>query len=201
MVTLTENEYKNRKNHIVESCSYSTVDMVKSCLCSECDKCKGDCCTNYPCTMSPREFIDIENINYMKSVLDTGVLTIAPSNMGCSFYIIRPRGIKDLDTIVTGYLESPNSCILQGPKGCILNPFFRPTDGLLLIPEENNGSIICEPHYGDFSIIEDWSKYQNLLKELIKIYRDVEIEKPEANEETAKRYTLALLGNCQKETK
>ncbi|MBR4351162.1 MAG: hypothetical protein IKP98_02965 [Bacilli bacterium] len=200
MITLTENEYKNRKNHIVESCSYNTVDMVKSCLCSECAKCKGNCCSNYPCTLSPREFIDINNIEYMKNVLDIGVLAIAPGNILCKYYIIRPRGSKDLDTIVTGYVEAPNSCILQGPKGCILDPLFRPTDGLLLMPERHYKEIKCVPHYSEFKVMEDWLKYQDVLRELRKIYKDKEIDMPPANEETAKKYTLAMLG-CKKGTK
>ena len=197
---MTENEYKNRKNHIIEECSYNRVDMLKSCLCDACKKCKGNCCENYPCTLSPKEFIDINNIDYMKGVLDTGALVITQCNLGCDFYIIRPRGIKDLNKIVTDFVFSPNSCILQGPKGCILDPLFRPTDGLLLLPEKKHGEIVCEPHYNDFKVIEDWKKPQEVLKELREIYKNKEVEIPKANEDTAKKYTLALLGKCKKET-
>ncbi len=200
---MTENKYKNRKNAIIASCSYNQLDMLKPCLSSKCAKCKGDCCQNYPCTMSPREFIDINNIDYMKSVLDTGVLAIAPASADCTFFIIRPRGERDLDTIATGFAFNPNSCILQGKKGCVLNALYRPTEGLLLIPTINKytGKEECKPYYSDFKIIEDWQKHQAVLKELRKMYKDIEIEKPIANEETAKRYILALRGECQKETK
>ena len=193
------NEYKNRKNCILASCSYNQVDILKRCLCDVCDKCKGECCQNSPCVMSPNEFVNINDMDYMKNVLDTGVLTIAPCNEGCNFYVIRPRGVKDLDTIVTGFVEYNNSCILQGENGCVLEPLFRPTGGLLLIPKEQYGEIKCVQHYSDFKTIEDWKKHQKVLKELIEIYRNVEIEKPKATEETVKKYKLALLG-CKKET-
>lgn len=193
---MTEKKYLERKTELIEFNSYGRKDSLESCLYDRCAECRGGCCKNYPCTLSPKEFLDIKDIDYMKGVLDTGVITIAPMNMASTFYIIRPRGINDFDTVATGYAMEPNSCILQGENGCILEPMVRPTEGLLLIPVEEPTFISCgcKCYYSDFSIMRDWKKYQSTLKKLMKIYKDKEVPKPEINEETAKVYKLKLLG-------
>ena len=202
MVTLSNGEYINRKRSILLECSKSKIDDFKPCLDGICAKCKGSCCKKGPCTLSPRE-IFLSDPEYMDNLFKTGVLVIAPGDEKCELYIIRPRGKRDLNTVVSGYITKKNSCILLSKKGCILESFYRPTEGLLYIPTANHITVglECVAYYDEFQVADDWKKHQKELKELIKIYKDVKIPKPIANEETAKIYSLALRGECQKETK
>ena len=195
---MTENEYIYRKQKLIERITDGQIQNKNSCFGEKCKTCKGCCCETYPCTLSPKEFIDINNIDYMKSVLDTGILAIAPMNMSGSYYCIRPRGLKDLDTISTGYILGNNPCILQSTKGCVLDYLTRPSEGLLLIPGKR---IECVQLYTESKLVNDWYNYQSLLYDLRKYYKDKEIKKPKANSNTAKTYKLKLLGNnCKKET-
>jgi hypothetical protein len=197
-VVMTEGDYIYRKKMLLSRISEGNIECKNDCLGEKCKACKGRCCETYPCILSPTEFIDINNIDYMKSVLDTGVLAIAPMNMADSFYCIRPRGVKDLDTVTTGYVVGENNCILQSKKGCVLDYLTRPSEGLLLIP---GPSIKCFQLYTEEKIVNDWYNYQHLLSELRKYYKNKEIPKPEATEETARIYKLKLLSNnCKKET-
>ena len=206
-IILTEPEYKNRKRNALFVCSRENIDDYKSCLGNKCKKCKGSCCKRYPCTLSPRELL-IKDLEYMKNILNTGVLAIAPLvapyySEESEYHVIRPRSITDPDTIVVGYpREYPNPCILLGKNGCILDSLYRPTTGLLLVPPENPKSKKkCTQYYDEEMMYKDWAPHQEIVNELIEIYKDVEIPKPIANEETAKIYSLALRGECQKETK
>lgn len=196
---MTENQYKGRKRTILSMSSYRQVDSFADCINKKCKKCKGACCESFPCTLSPFEFVDIEDINYMKSVLDTGVLTIAPGNIAKTFYLIRPRGEKDTDFIIADYVPNPNDCLLHGKKGCLLDPIARPTEGLLLLPRDK-GRNLCECLYSEMKLMEDWFKYQDVLNELRKKYKGVQIPKDNINEETIKIYRLKLFGVDRKET-
>ena len=196
---MTEGEFRGRKNAAIASCSYNREDMVKSCLSDICDKCKGTCCKKYPCMLSPRELI-MDDIDYLKNVLDTGVLTLTVTQTQNKILYIRARGVNDPRTIYSEEAITPNSCILIGKKGCILDPLYRPTDGLLLIPETKFGITKCVSHYPEFKKFEDWQKHQEILRELVEIYKNIEIDKPKADENTSYTYKLALLGNCKKET-
>lgn len=193
---MTEQEYKNRKNILLNDISNGVIKNHDDCICSSlCSKCKGACCMGTPCGFSPDEFIDITDIDYMKSILDTGFLAIAELSLLENVLYIRPRGFRDLDTIYTGFVGYDNECIFLNDNGCILNSIYRPSEGLLLVPSPKRfGSGICQDNYQSKDLVKDWKKYRKTLLELKKIYKNKEIAKPEINEKNIKKYELKILG-------
>jgi hypothetical protein len=195
---MTENQYKGRKRAILSMSSCKQIDDFSDCISKRCSRCKGGCCKNFPCTLSPLEFLDIEDIDYMKSILDTGILTIAPGNTDKKYYIIRPRGKNDSDYIVSDIVASPNECLLRGKKGCLLDPLTRPTEGLLTMPREK--SKLCECYYSEMKIMDDWIRREEAVKKLVELYKTVLVPKYMVTSETVKTYRLRLIGVDRKET-
>lgn len=189
-------DYNEKKTLLLFDESNGVVKGEEDCICEDCIKCGGACCKSSPCTLSPREFLDIEDLDYMKSILDLGVLSIFPLNIRGDIFAIRARGLKDLDTIVTGYIAgyNYNECILLGSKGCVLDYTTRPTEGLLLIPKFGTYDIELQLYDAERTI-DEWKACQKAVLELKKYYKDREIIKPEATKETALIYKNKLLGN------
>lgn len=189
-------EYSNHKLYTVFKKSNFKFKEFKPCIKPKCcQECTNRCCDDTPCALAPEEFLHIDDLDYMKNVLNLGALAIAPLTFRQDVFCIRARGQLDLDTISTGFVLKPNSCILQTSRGCILDPITRPTEGLLLIPDRGEASLTtCRKYYSFNSMIEDWKKYQKIVKELKKYYDNIEIEKPYPTEGLANDYTYRLLG-------
>ena len=100
---MTIEEYKKKKEELLYKLSNGLVKSENDCVKPEwCSVCKGGCCKSFPCTFSPEDFIDVTNIDYMKKLIETGVIVISPLNFMNDIYCIRARGFKDLDSPVTG---------------------------------------------------------------------------------------------------
>ena len=196
------NEYQNRKMNTLSEISNGLVKKLDDCLDNNyCAGCKGCCCSNCPCGFSPKDFIDVNDLDYMKTLLNTGLLAISPLDFSNQTLYIRSRGIKDLDTIVTGLVCSNNSCLFSTYKGCMLDPYLRPSEGLLLLPNMVSYDMqleTCHQVYTDSLMKSDWYPYQKALKELKSYYKNREIEKPEITDKVLEDYTYKLIGSKRK---
>lgn len=135
-------------------------------ICQECD---GKCCKYYPCLFSPYDFIDINSIDYMSRIIETGLICIGKSCYDNNL-VLRPRGIKDKKKIVNTRLSVDNRCILFGPKGCMLTSAFRPAEALLYYAKSVDYHLSI---YHTSECVDDWSYYQDILQKLYEKYKNV----------------------------
>ena len=135
-----------------------------------CKRCGGSCCKNYPCSFSPDDFVDINDFNYMKQILDTGFFVIdsfIDYQNKKNTYFIRCRGSQDKKGIFCFNSPYGNECLLLGENGF----YTRPTIGALLTPKSNNhGRGICTNEYTYKKHKEDWEKHQDIMLKLIEYY-------------------------------
>ena len=131
----------------------------------------------------------------MKSLLNTGLLSIANISLNNNVLYIRPRGESDLDTVVSGFVYGNNKCILHTEDGCMLNRLFRPSEGLLLVPydEHHFGDDLCISYYDTKRLISDWKKYQSILLELKKIYSNKVIYKNNPTKKDIEKFENKIL--------
>ena len=170
----------NKYNHIyVKEYQYEideeNLDITKA-FCSNCKGC-GKCCARTPCTYSPRDFLDITDLDYMRKILDTGVVTIVRyNNDDIRPLIIRNRGIEDQDSIASSDKDSHNPCILLGKNGCMLPDVYRGSEGLLFVIGKHGHTAL----YSDEDFLKEYDKYsyQRALRILYDEYKDVVIPKP-----------------------
>ena len=203
-IVMTKEEYlKYRKKIIIEQVNkynknnyYPQFKMnennfdIKETFCSP-EYCKGcgNCCHNGPCVYSPRDFLDVTSLDYMRRILDTGVVTIVSYNIYTPL-IIRNRGRIDAASIACddGYY---NPCILHTEKGCMLPEVYRASGGLLFVKNK----------YGHIAIYseEDYlCKYENLdyqdsLHKLYEEYKDVIIPQELITEEKVEQFIKSLI--------
>ncbi|MBR2603739.1 MAG: hypothetical protein IKE10_01765 [Bacilli bacterium] len=191
---MTIEEYKKKKEELLYKLSNGLVKSENDCIKPEwCSVCKGGCCKSFPCTFSPEDFIDITNINYMKNLLETGVIVIAPLNIMHDLYCIRVKGEKDLDSVVTGYTQKLNSCLLYTEKGCMLEYVFRPSEGLLLVPGSESVYEMCDQLYDIEDLKKDWSHYQTYLKRLMKECKNMIISSEDISQKQVDCYKKLFL--------
>ena len=183
---MTQTEYNMKKikliKKILENKKEDINSIVKPDLCSNC---KGACCNDYPCPYSPNEFIDINDLDYMRSILDTGLVVIEYFDSIDRFFddskpnlYIRPRGIKDKKIVNEEIFYYENSCLLND-NGCYFDHVYRPIGGLLLVPEENYyGLDFCHQYYNYKLLNQEWSMYQESLNILKEEYKDKSIDIP-----------------------
>ena len=195
-------EYQDKKVKTLSDISEGVIKKIDDCLDHDyCAGCKGCCCSNCPCGFSPNDFIDINDLDYMKTLLNTGLLAISPLDFSNQTLYIRSRGIKDLDTIVTGLICDHNTCLFSTYKGCVLNPYLRPSEGLLLLPNEVSYDMqleTCHQMYTNRLMKLDWSPYQKALKELKSYYKNREIDKPKITDKVIEDYTYKLTNTKRK---
>lgn len=153
----------------------NTVNLEKmfcnSKLCSSC----GECCATAPCIFSPYDFLDIQNMEYMKNILNTGFLCISVSPNDDKTLILRPRGRKDTTSIYSWTSSSHNHCILENGEGCMLPVQYRPFQGLMQIPYVRNGFLFHKNLYSDDDLEYDYKPFQQLLKTLMYEYNSLPI--------------------------
>lgn len=153
----------------------NTINLEKmfcnSKLCSSC----GECCSTAPCIFSPYDFLDIQNMEYMKNILNTGLLCISVSPNDDKTLILRPRGRKDTTSIYSWTSSSHNHCILENGEGCMLPVQYRPFQGLMQIPYVRNGFLFHKNLYSDDDLEYDYKPFQQLLKTLMYEYNSLPI--------------------------
>lgn len=184
----------------------TTLDIEKEfCRPELCKKC-GTCCYTFPCVFSPSDFLDISDTDYMKSILNTGLICI--SALYDEFdsrqtFVLRPRGYEEPYSIInlTGKIkcfifDDPiNPCIFRNDfMGCLLPPVYRPSEGLLRIPYR--GEYNKKEHinmYGMWFYKEDYQEYQEYLKHLISEYKGVLFPIQDVTEKDVKKFTDLLI--------
>lgn len=159
-------------------------------ICNHC----GACCQTFPCVFAPSDFLDLNDIEYMKSILDTGLVCISDLYDSHTL-IIRPRGYGDLwcvstlDEIRYSY-EGANPCQLCA-GGCVLSANYRPSQGLLRFALGRGYGHLNM--YTDDNISQEYQKYQDVLWNLFAEYCDN--DKPaEVTEENVRKLTRCLAG-------
>lgn len=168
------------------------LDIKKSFCSSEyCTDC-GRCCKRFPCIFSPNDFLDITDLDYMRKILDTGVVTIVYYN---NLYplIIRARGIFDSEEVACKDIDRDNPCILHTENGCMLPDVYRGSEGLLYIREKEGHTVI----YGekDMGYLYEYSNlvYSRPLHILYDEYKNVIIPKESINEERVNQFIKSLI--------
>lgn len=169
---MTEEEYRKKKlqlyRNIVNDQSFSEENATNNLLCK---RCEGECCKSFPCAFSPDDFIDVDDFDYMKTILDTGFFVIDryPHNSNMIYYI-RGRGMNDTNGIIVKNGSKYNECMLLTENGCLFDFYTRPTFGALVEPNRDGIFITCFPRYSLKQISEDWLKHQKNLLRLKRYY-------------------------------
>lgn len=165
--------------------------LTNSAVCSGCTE---RCCVCFPCKYSPYDFLDLNDLEYMSSILDLGLLCISETNY-TKLLIIRPRGLYDSPRIVSMYKDYShnmiNPCILQNTKGCMLSAYHRPSEGLLYIPITQNEHVDA---YTERTLEEEYMPYQYSLKKLYDKYYHIEIPKEKPNKRQVRQLTRKIMG-------
>ena len=170
---MTEEEYKKKKlelyRKIVNDQNFDKKDVTDNDLCKLCD---GGCCKHFPCAFLPDDFVDVDDFNYMKTILDTGFFVIDrfyhyPSKK--VVYYIRSRGVLDKDIILKKSVYY-NTCLLLEENGCIFDFYTRPSIGALVKPKRDGIFTACSLQYTDEQIGDDWLKHQKILLKLRRHY-------------------------------
>ena len=180
---MTEEEYRIKKLELYRNITgnsnfkedYVTNDNL-------CRRCGGSCCKNYPCAFSPHDFVDINDFNYMKRILDSGFFVIDSfidyQNKKNTYYI-RCRGSQDKKGIFNFNSPYGNECLLLGDYGCLLDFYTRPSTGALLTPKSNKvGRSVCTNEYSYKKHQEDWEKHQDIMLKLIDYYANTNRKMP-----------------------
>lgn len=139
-------------------------------LCCDC----GQCCSTSPCIFSPYDFLNIGDIDYMKEILNTGLICISVVPNSRDTLMLRPRGEIDNKTIYSN-INKINPCILKNNNGCMLAPYYRPTQGLLYIPRDDKGCILHSIIYPDYKCEGDYQKFQKELNTLLNIFYNLSL--------------------------
>ena len=181
---------------VYEITSEKNIDFSKILNNESCNKCKGCCCKNCPCGYSPREFTNLNDIDYMKDILDSGILCIDELILPFTkpLLSIRIRGRSDNNIFMSNNFNY-NECILLGKNGCRLNKDERPIEGLLLFPKDNAfGLGVCYSMYDYNTKIEDWEKYQKSLKKLKEYYINKVVPLKPVTDEDIKKLQYKIKG-------
>ncbi len=137
---------------------------------SLCAKCGGLCCLKNSCCCIPEDFDDLSPEG-IEAILDTGKYMI------CAFFeaVIRDEEIfiNVIPAISAREVECPDNGILISltrskcanldKNGCMLNEDERPSQGLTLIPVDENGCRCFLTNMCDY-----WEDYLSVLNEVIK---------------------------------
>lgn len=162
------------------------------CRQSQCQHC-GSCCQTFPCVFAPADFLDIENMDYMREILNTGLLCLSKV-YNSTTTVIRPRGRGDLgivsflDEIKYTY-DGSNPCILYSSNGCLLSSEYRPSQGLLYMPTTYSHIRM----YTDEDIEKEYSAYQKILFDLFVEYVGID-NYPNITEENVHKLIRCISG-------
>ena len=192
--------YNNRvpkdKNFIVNSDDFNIEETF--CTPSLCGTC-GACCETFPCVFAPTDFLNLKDLEYMRGILNTGILCITKSQNGT--IMLRPRGQGDVSIVsllseIDYNYAGNNRCILRSPTGCILPPEYRPSQGLLHYPLEGYFHKIM---YSDCDIERDYKEFEDILTVLYQEYAGKRQNlKQEASEAEVKKFIKSLVNENKK---
>lgn len=172
-------------------------DIKDLCHPEYCEGC-GKCCKRFPCVYSPNDFLDITDLDYMREILNTGVVTIVKyANRIFNPLIIRNRGVHDSDYIACEDVDCSNTCILHTEKGCMLPDVYRGSNGLLYVKTElghifGHVALYSEEYYG---YLDEYAnqKYQKALAQLYLEYSKVIIPKESITEEKVNQFVKKII--------
>lgn len=162
------------------------------------ERCKdcGECCETFPCTFSPNDFLDINDLDYMRAILDTGIVCISKISTRNN-YVLRVHGYADYPYVVSLTYDSIlgngyNPCLLNSKVGCLLPADYRPSEGLLYYRLENGEHLSM---YNKYDFAKDYDSCQEVLEVLYREYRQREISKKMiTDEENVKRFLKCMRG-------
>ena len=160
------NKYNKRASHDNSfQINENNLDLENTfCNPKRCKGC-GECCQKFSCVFSPGDFLNITDLDYMRNILNSGIVCISSTSHGT--LILRPRRKKDDKQIVSITTDS-YSCLLHSSHGCLLPAAYRPSEGLLYYPSKY-GHIVM---YEDEQTEDEYAEYQNILWELFHEYND-----------------------------
>lgn len=164
---LNWDKFKIDKDHFDLEKTLCTPQICKDC---------GKCCLRFPCVFSPYDFLDLHDLNYMRNILNTGIICIS-KNKKWDTLILRPRGIADLEYITSFSInwdiaDGTNPCILNSNEGCLLSTAWRPSEGLAYYAKKGKRHKIM---YNEEDYVKDYKQFQDVLQILVQEYRDKEI--------------------------
>ena len=138
----------------------------------ECAICKGKCCKERGCALSP---IDLEKrlqnitkeslLEYLQSSDCKFAIDMTQTREG-TFYYLRMR--TKCYTFIG--LEGFGECICLSDEGCILSFDDRPVGGKCL---KSSPDFHCKQEYTAQDMQNEWLKYQNILNEIWNEYADI----------------------------
>ncbi len=154
-----------------------SIDKRKTTDPELCSICKGRCCKNCGCFLSPQDFSKISykvlnqeiqkgyiSIDYVwkKNYEKKGTLVLRIRNVGSPIVDIK-RSSK------------PHQCMMLTPNGCSFSYEERPLGGKLLIPLVNDkGYAVCYPRYSYIECAREWEPYKRILRKLYFKYRNID---------------------------
>lgn len=158
----------NKIDSFVELIKPNNDDEKIYCNEEACKECRGVCCKNMGCCISPD---DLKSVDYdsLKKLLDTGLVSIdwyeSLDHAGYSEngYYLRMRN-QNADVIDPAYC---GVCSILTNNGCPLDFKHRPKGGRLL------NANTCEnkdPTYSNYECALDWIPHFSILKRLINKY-------------------------------
>lgn len=144
-----------------------------------CKKCGGRCCKNCGCNYYPKDFKEM-TFDYLKSILDKGEISIttcvyvnADDNNKIFIDIVLNLRARNIDRPIVDLISKKNTCSVLTETGCKYSFDERPTGGVLLIPDNDECINIYPPELQ----LEEWKKYQEVLKKLVEHYSNNSFEK------------------------
>ena len=166
---------RRKKGTLAYQTYHKNISKLDTDIPDVCAECGGLCCKTCGCEYSPEDFDDLSFMG-LKSIIDQGYISIIKIpgtmyNLGNDTYILRIRN-KNENVVSSGLPNTTkDGCSLLTDTGCMLSYEKRPTGGKMLLPKLNNQ---CEKRYGHYECSREWSYYQDVLKQLVAYYSEIE---------------------------
>lgn len=142
---------------------------------SICEKCGGKCCKKSGCGYIVSDFKSMK-FDELKKKLDGGNISIKTVsiarginkfNEATGMENVLVLKARSFDKDVVDLFSSSSKCKMLTNKGCSYDLEERPSLGGLLIPNKNFN---CYPNFNSNEVVNDWRKYQDVLRRLVKNY-------------------------------
>ena len=134
-----------------------------------CKTCKGRCCKNMGCNLSPDDIEGDVSYDSLKNLLNTGLYSIdwwesyqTKNNEITNGYFIRARN-KNSNIVDPSW---GGECVMLTGTGCPLSFEKRPKGGRYLVAA-NNINDDCIEYYDKKECADDWFKYYEILYKLV----------------------------------
>ena len=140
-----------------------------------CKHCKGRCCRNSGCQISPHDLKEITVESICNLIDESNAVSIdwwegnplIDDYTQERVYFLR---IKNKDSDVIDPLFGRNECSILTENGCPLPFSYRPKGARDLIPRPYNED--CNELYSKKQCCIDWMEYQDVLSEVYNIYHN-----------------------------